>query len=179
MRIATAVAAIVLLLHAGSVTEGRQTAFLAVPAASFTPQNSTTVDKPLRGTVETLGYSGNATGTARFFGDNSAMFAALNLPHGARVLSFDCAGAAPRPSRRIAFKLRRNEPQRANLDMATIATDSEVTTFQFKSTSAIQSPVIDNQRFNYYIAAEIGATNDIRECRTCFVNRCTVAYVEP
>jgi hypothetical protein len=153
--------------------------FLAVPAASFTPRNSTTVEKPLRGTLETLGYSGNASGTARFFGDNSAMFAPISLPHGATVLSLECAGAAPRLSRRIIFHLRRNQPQQANVDMATVATDFPVTAFQFKSTTSIQSPVIDNRRFNYYIAAELGATNDVPECRTCFVNRCTIGYTGP
>jgi hypothetical protein len=168
----------VMALLARQAVFTQTTSFVAIPAAAFTTQNSTTIEKPLQGTVETLGYTGNATGTARFFGDNAVMFAPVNLPHGARVLSFDCGGVAPRLSRRIEFMLRRNQPQQANVDLASVFTDFNVTSFQFKRTTSIQSPVIDNRSFNYYIVAKIGATNDIPECRTCAVNRCTIEYTQ-
>ncbi len=178
MKTTTLVIATVLSLIA-SASFAQPTQFLAVPAAAFTPQNATTVENPLRGTVETLGYSGNFSGTARFFGDNGVMFAPVYLPHGATVIAMECAGAAPRLSRRIAFKLRRNHPQQANLDIAAVFTDFPVTSFQFKTTTRILAPVIDNRLFNYYLVAEIEATNDIKECRTCWVNRCSIAYALP
>lgn len=166
------------LLVSPMVLAQQTISYLSVPASGFTPRNSTTIKNPLRGTVETLGYSGNVSGTARFFGDNGMMFAPVFLPHNSKVISFACAGNAPRLSRRIIYVLRRNEPQRANVDMASIFT-SFSDNFQFKSTISIQSPIVDNQMFNYYIVASIGATNDINECRTCSVNRCTIGFVTP
>lgn len=153
--------------------------YLSVPASGFTPRNSTTIKNPLRGTAETLGYSGNVSGTARFFGDNDMMFAPVFLPHNAKVISFDCAGIAPKLNRRIIYVLRRNEPQQANVDMASIFTSFSETNFQFKSTISIQSPIVDNRKFNYYIVASISATNEINECKTCSVNRCTIGFVTP
>lgn len=152
--------------------------YLAIPSSGFTPRNSTTVVNPLRGTLETRGHTGNASGTARFFGDNVQMFAPVNLPHGSTVISLDCAGRAPRLSRKIDFYLRRNEPQQANVDMAGVFLDLDVTSFQNKSTSRIDSPVIDNRRFNYYIVAEMSGVGNtiISECPTCSVNRCTIGY---
>jgi len=153
--------------------------FLSIPASGFTPRNSTTVKDPLRGTLETLGYSGNVSGTARFFGDNGEMFAPVYLPHKSNVISLACAGKAPRKNRRISYKLRRNEPQQANVDIASIFPKYSETGFQFLRTRSIQSPVVDNEKFNYYIVASIDATNDIRECRTCSVNKCTIGFITP
>lgn len=170
---------VILGLFAPSVALAQSLSYLAIPSSGFTTRNSTTVVNPLRGTVETRGYTGNVSGTARFFGDNAVMFAPVNLPHGATVISLNCAGRAPRPSRRISFSLRRNEPQQANVDMASVFMDFNVTSFQNKSTTSIDSPVIDNRRFNYYIVATIDATNDIQECATCSVNRCTIGYRLP
>ena len=153
--------------------------YLAIPSSGFSPRNSTTVKSPLRGRVETLGYRGNVSGTARFFGDNDVMFAPVNLPHGSTVVKLTCGGHAPKPNRRVSFVLRRNHPQQANVDMAALYPKVKLTGFQTMSDSSIRSPVIDNRRFNYYIAATIDATNDIQQCASCSVNRCTIAYGLP
>ena len=167
---------VTLSLLAPSIVLAQEVSYLAIPASSFTPRNSTTVKDPLRGTVETLGYTGNISGTARFFGDNDSMFAPVNLRHGSTVISLTCGGMAPTPRVKIHYILRRNEPQQANVDMAGVAAKTGLTNFQTSSTNSIKEPVIDNKRFNYYIVATLLATNDIQECRTCSINRCTIAY---
>lgn len=177
MHIVTLIVIILGLFGPSVAIAQSTTGYIAIPASGFTPRNSTTVEGPLRGTVETLGHTGNATGTARFFGDNSVMFAPVNLPHGSTVVSLACAGKAPTKRVRIFFSLRRNEPQQANVDMAGVGTKWDDTSFEFISTSRISSPVIDNQKFNYYIVAGLNSTNDIDECRTCLVNKCTIGYV--
>ncbi|MFQ5616469.1 MAG: hypothetical protein ACE5GO_08425 [Anaerolineales bacterium] len=177
MRNMTLLVAILGLL-APSMALAQSLSFLAIPSSGFTPQNSTTHFDPPPGSAENRGYEGNSSGTARFFGDNEIMFAPVNLPHGSTVISLTCGGRADRLSRRIVFRLRRNEPQQANVNMALVSTDFNVTSFQTKSTTSITSPVIDNRRFNYYMVATIVA-NGPPECRTCSVNRCTIAYRLP
>jgi hypothetical protein len=169
----------ILGLLAPSVALAQSVSYLAIPSSGFTTRNSTTVVDPLRGTVETRSHTGNVSGTARFFGNNDLMFAPVNLPHGSKVISLTCSGGSPSPRTRVFFRLRRNEPQQANVDMALVFPNVRETNYQDRSTTSINSPVIDNRRFNYYIAASIEATNNIRECATCFVNRCIIAYSFP
>jgi len=170
---------VTLAMFSSPVALAQAVGFLAIPSSGFTPRNSTTVDRPFSGTVETLGYTGNKTGTARFFGDNDIMFAPVNLPHGSTVTELTCGGHAPMLHRRVSFVLRRNEPQQANVNMAGLYPIFKSTSFQIKSTTSITSPIIDNRKFNYYIAATIDATNNIQNCRGCSVNRCTIAYTLP
>ena len=136
----------ILFLLVASVALSQTTSFLSIPSSGFTPLNS-------EGTGN-AGYSGNQTGTARLFAGSFLMLAPVNLPHGATVTSMRCGGRAPSSDFRIVFTLRRNEPQQANVDMATVMTTLGQTTFQFVDTSSITSPVIaDNASFNYYIVA--------------------------
>jgi hypothetical protein len=166
-------------LIGSSLTLAQSIDYIAVPASGFTPRNSTTIKDPLKGTVETLGYSGNASGTARFFGDNNEMFAPVFLAHNSKIVSFSCAGNSANKRTRIRYYLRRNQPQQANVDMASVFSAHAETGFQRESTTLIQSPMVDNKTYNYYIVASIDATNNIRECKQCSVNTCSIGYVTP
>jgi hypothetical protein len=106
---------------------------------------------------------GNISGTARSF--HVQMFAPAFLPDGARVTSFR-AGAKARFNRQIEVTLRRNEPQQANVDMATVETSLEGTGFEFVGTTQIKSPVVDNSRFNYYVVALVRKPNEFPNVRT-------------
>ena len=120
------------------------TRFLSIPSSGFTPRSSEGFSASSLG----VGYNGNRTGTARMFEESFLMFAPVNLPHDARVTSMHCGGRAPDHLFRIMFTLRRNEPQRANVDMATVMTTFEGNGFQFVDTSSITSAVVNNARFN-------------------------------
>ena len=155
--------------------------FLSIPASAFTGQD---------GGHAVYGYEGNITGTSRSF--NVRVFAPVNLPHGAYVTSLQCGGRAYF-HRSIVFHLRRNEPQQANVDMATVKTSLDGTGFEFVNTNSITSGEINNSKYNYYIVAEIEDTRDnpntaafcpnkpvpdpllpkISECR---VNFCSIGY---
>jgi hypothetical protein len=145
--------------------------FVSVPASAFTGRLDSGVE----------GYDGNESGTARFF--QVKMFAPVNLPHGATVTSFRCGGRAFF-KRRIAFTLRRNEPQQANVDMATTKTSLDGTGFEFVETTEIKSGEIDNAKFNYYIVAEIEDPNVTPPTKAmcpdgeCTVGFCRIGYTE-
>jgi hypothetical protein len=157
------VISILFLLIASVALAQSPTHFLSIPSSGFTPQTSED------------GYSGNQSGTARFFQAGLLMFAPVNLPHGATVTSMRCGGRAPRSDFRIIFTLRRNEPQLANVDMATVMTTFEGIGFQFVGTSSITSPVVNNSRFNYYIVAEADAI-DVGFCTSCSIGFCRIGY---
>lgn len=144
-----------------------ETSFLSIPSSGFTPQN----------VKDAVGYDGNQTGTARRFQGNFRMYAPVNLPHGATVNHFRCGGRAASNEFRLIFTLRRNEPQQANVDMATVMTDFEQIGFQFvgTGTTPIVSPVINNATFNYYIVAETSAF-DVGFCSDCSVGFCRIRY---
>jgi hypothetical protein len=123
--------------------------YLSIPSSGFTPQ-----DAGKTNVIES--YDGNTSGTLRMFAKSYYMFAPVNLPHGATVTSMRCGGQSPKQkNQRIIFILRRNEPQQANVDMASIMTIFDETQFQFRDTTSITSPVVDNETFNYYIVASI------------------------
>jgi hypothetical protein len=167
MRILTSLIAICVLLTASVAFAQSTTGFLSIPSSSFTPQTS-------EGTGN-AGYDGNVTGTARLFEGSFLMFAPVNLPHHATVTSLKCGGRAPSRDFKVGFTLRRNDPQQANVDMATVSTTFEGTGFQFVSTTSITSAVINNARFNYYIAAQTDAF-DVGFCPECSIGFCTIGY---
>lgn len=159
------------LMLIASVTYANAGGFISVPAPAFS------------GIVDggNLGYQGNDSGTARFF--RTKIVAAVNLPHETTVTFFRCGGGAFF-GKRVAFTLRRNEPQQANVDLATIKTSLNGTGFEFVSTTQIKSGNIHNGKFNYYIIAEIEDPNanppTLPMCgaRKCWVGFCTIGYVE-
>ncbi len=163
------VVAICLLLPSiGYSQSSRQ--FISIPSSGFTPMWSYSNGR--------ISYKGNVTGTARQFAGSHIMFAPANLPHGSVVTSFKCGGKHPSvdAGKAIEFVLRRNEPQQANVDMATIATEPTRSGFQLVSTTSIDSGKVDNNRFNYYVvASRISATEeDFGDCEKCVVGFCTI-----
>jgi hypothetical protein len=159
--------AILILLTSLSTLAQSQTLSLSIPASGFTPQASM------------LNYFGNTTGTARFFGYNDRMFAPVYLPDRVRVTSLACGGTAPPTTLRIAFTLRRNEPQQANVDMATVRTTFAGTGFQFVDTTSIAEPVVNNSRFNYYMIAALETTLASPGCveGACSIGFCRIGYI--
>lgn len=105
------------------------------------------------------------------------MFAPVNLPHGATITSMRCGGGAPRSDFRLFFTLRRNDPQQANVDMATVMTTFEEKGFQFVNTNSITSPLVNNARFNYYIVAGVSA-KDSGLCPKCDIGPCRIGYTD-
>jgi hypothetical protein len=160
--------AILVLLTSLDALAQPQTMFLSIPSSGFTPQE---------GVSGGASYLGNRSGTARSFSSNLLMFAPVNLPHGASVISLRCGGADP-AGFRIRFTLRRNEPQQANVDMATVMTSFEGTGFQFVSTTSITAPVVNNSTFNYYMIAALEATFETPLCGSlvCSVGFCRIGY---
>lgn len=167
---------IIILAAATSATCVYSRGFVSVPASAFS------------GITDggNLGYHGNESGTARFF--NVKMFAPVNLPDGTTVTSLKCGGRAFF-KHRIAFTLRRNEPQQANVDLATTKTSLNGTGFEFVNTNRIQSGRINNERFNYYIIAEIEdprvtpptkafCPDNSKGIPECTVGFCSVGYAE-
>lgn len=160
---------VVFALTASAASAQQSASFLSIPASAFTS----------RQVLGVAGYDGNESGTARFFGNNNfVMFAPVHLPHRARVTSLSCGGRAPSNQIQIIFTLRRNQPQQANVDMATTSTDFAQTGFQFVSTTSIVRPVINNQRFNYYLVA-LARHFDVGLCPSCSVGFCSIGYTGP
>lgn len=148
-----------------SLAIAQETSFLSIPSSGFTPRSVT----------ENHGYDGNNSGTARFFDKSFWMFAPVALPHGATVTALRCGGTAPSNQIRIEFTLRRNQPQMANVDMATVMTTFEGMGFEHPETTSITSPVVDNAKFNYYIVAAARHI-DVGRCPKCVVGYCTIRY---
>ena len=146
-----------------------QDRYLAIPASGFTPQTS-------EGTGD-AGYQGNTTGTARQFYGSVRMFAPANLPNGATITSLYCGGVAPTSMTRLVFTLRRNQPQVANVDMITAATDFANLMFDSASSTSVTEPIVDNGAFNYYLAAEVDDLNG-NLCPTCAIGFCRIRYTQ-
>jgi hypothetical protein len=157
-----------LLLLNASAAFAQSTRFLSVPSSAFTPRTS-------EGATGNAGYGGNETGTARSFAGSSVLFAPVSLPHGATVTSMKCGGRAPSTDFRIAFTLRRNDPQQANVDMAVAKTTFDGLGFEFVDTNSIASPVVNNDTFNYYIVA-VADTTDVGFCPNCLIGFCRIGY---
>jgi hypothetical protein len=90
-------------------------------------------------------------------------------------MSFRCGGQDATSDFKLQFILRRNWPQQANVDMATIESTFAATGFQFLTTTSITGPVIDNATYNYYIVATAIAF-DVGVCPGCSVGFCRVGY---
>ena len=151
---------------AGGVVQPGVT-FLAIPSSGFTAQTSEG------------GYGGDVTGNARSFAGSSLMFAPVILPHGAKVNSLTCGGQAPVTDLRLIFSLRRNNPQVANINMITAATSYAGIAFEWTFSNVVDEPEVDNQRFNYYIVAEVDNQVGADLCPTCTVNFCRIVYIDP
>lgn len=146
-----------------------QDRYLAIPSSGFTPQTS-------EGTGN-AGYQGNTTGTARQFFGSVRMFAPANLPNGATITSLYCGGVAPTSITRLVFTLRRNEPQVANVDMVTVATDYANLGFNWANSTSVVEPIVDNRLSNYYVAAEVD--DQIGNlCPTCAIGFCRIRYTQ-
>ena len=162
------IVAILILLTAPVAFAQSTTRYLSIPSSGFTPRAS-------EGSVGSdAGYDGNQSGTARFFNGSFELFAPVNLPDGVTVNSMRCGGQVL-ASNRIRFTLRRNQPQQANVDMATVMSGTGDTGFQVLDTNSIESPMIDNAPFNYYIVAQANDF-DVGVCPTCSVGFCRIGY---
>lgn len=138
--------------------------FVSVPASAFTGISSGGHGS----------YEGNETGTSRSV--KTKMFAPVNIPHGVTVTTFQCGGRAFF-KKRIAFTLRRNEPQQENVDMAIARTSLNGTGFEFVDAPGIKSGKINNGKFNYYIVAEIEDPNVTPPTKPiCANGECTVGF---
>ena len=152
--------------------------FISIPASAFSEQDS-------QSSTGDSSYKGNDSGTSRDF--KRKLFAPINLPHDGVVTSLTC-GSKPKGGFLTSFTLRRNEPQQANVDMATVVTSKGGTlgagllTYQIINTKSVISPLINNAQFNYYIvAASISPAPDgpvglICPDRCGNVNFCSVGY---
>ncbi len=161
------VAVSLLFFAAGSALA--QNRYVTIPSSGFTPQTS-------EGTGD-AGYLGNATGTARQFYGSVRMFAPANLPHGATINSLYCGGVAPTSITRVVFTLRRNEPQTANVDMVTVATDFADLGFNWANSTSVVEPIVNNRQFNYYLVAEVDDQNG-NDCPTCTIGFCRIRYTQ-
>lgn len=141
--------------------------YLAIPSSGFTAQNSEG------------GYMSSATGTTRFFAQSSLMLAPVNLPHGATVTSLYCGGVAPVTDLRLVFKLRRNDPQVANVDLSTVATSYAGIGGEGTDIDFVDEPEVDNSRFNYYIVADVDNLVGANLCPTCAIYFCRIGYIDP
>jgi len=171
---ATCTCLMLISFHANAATRG----FISIPASAFSGENSDN-------SRETFGYQGNKTGTTRHF--NVVLYAPVNLPHGASVTSFKCGGSSAENTR-TAFRLRRNEPQQQNVELANVKTSLDAG-FEFMSTKGLRNEKIDNENYNYYIVAEVlrlNVTPSIRgwcqdnpsspKTTECSVNSCSIGY---
>jgi hypothetical protein len=164
------ITAILIVTVTGSKALSQSAGFLSLPASAFTPRQ-------VKGNAG--GYDGNETGTARSFTNSTfSMLAPVHLPHGATVTSLSCGGRDPAANLLLKFTLRRNEPQQANVDMAVVSTTFEQIGFQFLNTTSIVQPLVNNQRFTYYIVAETRHI-DVGFCPTCAVGFCKVGFTTP
>lgn len=146
-----------------------QNRYLTIPSSGFTPQTS-------EGTGD-AGYQGNTTGTGRQFFGSVRMFAPATLPHGATINSLYCGGVAPTSMTRVVFTLRRNDPQVANVDVATVATDFANLGFTWANSTSVTEPIVDNRLFNYYLVAEVDDQNGSL-CPTCTIGFCRIRYTQ-
>ena len=146
-----------------------QNRYLQIPASGFTPQTS-------EGTGN-AGYQGNTSGTARQFSGSVRMFAPANLPNGATINSLYCGGMAPTAITRLVFTLRRNQPQVANVDMITAATDYANVVFDYANSTSVTEPIVNNGAFNYYLAVEVDDQNG-NLCPTCAIGFCRIRYTQ-
>lgn len=162
--------AIFVVLTSTSALAQSSTQYISIPSSGFEPQSS-------EGVGGGHSYNGNVTGTARFFDKSIIMFAPLNLPHGATVTSLFCGGMTQTSKNyRIAFTLRRNEPQQANVNMATTQTTFAHPGFQFVGTNSVNEPLVDNATFNYYVVADLQSTDEFPQCPRCAVGFCRIGY---
>jgi len=172
MKIISLIIATVLVLIA-SMANADTRGFISIPASAFSGENSDTPH----------GYQGNESGTTRHF--NVILFAPVNLPHRASVTSFKCGGSSAVDTRTV-FRLRRNEPQQQNVEIANVKTSLEDAGFEFMSTNIIRNEKIDNEKYNYYIVAEVlrsgitpptrGWCSDNPKRTECSVNSCSIGY---
>lgn len=139
--------------------------YLSIPSSAFTSRETSA-----------QGWDGNATGTNREFDSSSFLFAPVNLPHEATVTQLRCGGRDDSSTAVLWFTLRRNQPQVANVDMASLETTQAAVGFQVRTTSAITSPVIDNEAFNYYIVAQSADPEVGFPCPNCTVGFCRIRY---
>ena len=175
---ATCTCLMLISFHANADTRG----FISIPASAFSGENSDTGSDTTDG-EETFGYQGNESGTTRHF--NVVLYAPVNLPHGASVTLFKCGGSSAKNTR-AAFRLRRNEPQQQNVEIANVKTSLEGAGFEFMSTHSIRNEKIDNEKYNYYIVAEVLKSHvnpsDRARCGNpsklpeCSVNSCSIGY---
>lgn len=136
---------------------------ITLASSAFTPQNSS------------QGYTGNSSGTNRFFRESEIMFASVALPDDATVTFMRCGGQDVSSTRKIRFTLRRNQAQVANVDMASAESTDAAVGFQHLSDNTITSDLVNNSAYNYYVIAEVlGGT-----CTTCSVGYCTFSYTSP
>lgn len=165
-----ALAAVLIASLAGWELPSQTASFVSIPASAFTPVET----QGTRG-----GYGGNETGTARSFSNQTfGMLAPVQLPHLSTVTSMSCGGRDAGPNVLVKFTLRRNEAQQANVDMAVLSTTFEQTGFQFLNSSSITQPLINNQRFSYYIVAET-RHSDVGFCPECAVGFCRIGFTNP
>jgi hypothetical protein len=136
---------------------------VTLASSAFTPQNSSD------------GYTGGSTGTSRLFSGGTLMFASVSLPDDATVTSMLCGGQDAQSNRRLRFRLRRNQPQVANVDMTSAESTDLAVGFQYPADYSVASGLINNASYNYYVIAEVvGGT-----CTGCSVGFCTIAYTSP
>jgi hypothetical protein len=138
--------------------------YLSLPSSAFTARSPD------------LAWDGNESGTGRFFGNGTHLYAPVELPHGATVDHFRCAGQKALSNANVFFTLRRNQPQVANVDMAEVSNTGTAVGFQILTDTTITSPDINNSAYNYYI---IAAANDGEfpfACSGCSVAYCRIRY---
>ena len=129
-----------------------QTKSVAIPAIAFNGD----------------GITYNDTGTAAFFRQRA--FAPVQLPDGARVTGFQCGARVTLIEKGITIKLRRNEPQQANIDMGMVEIPKNGDGgFKFLRDDTLTNAGIDNRRFNYYLIAETIPKSEVTAV-TCNVN---------
>lgn len=151
--------------------------FIAIPASAFTGQNSNR--KSLNNKKN--GYTGNSTGTTRYF--KNKLFAPVNIPHKAVVTLLYCRGSSVSHARTV-FRLRRNEPQQANIEIANVKTSLDDGGFESMTSRIRSNNKIDNYRYNYYLVAEhLSREGYIPSCELnntgCSVNTCSIGYIIP
>ncbi len=154
-----------LITIVGANAQSTTTGFISIPASAFSGENGS--------------QSLNTTGTATVL--THLAFAPVSLPHRARVTSLQCGGTSFFRNS-IVFTLRRNEPQQANVDVATVRTSLEGTNFEFVNTNSVANAVVNNARFNYYMVADITdpqETDDVPAfCQKgkCSIGFCRIGY---
>lgn len=136
MRPASTILAILIFAFAPQIASAQSVGYTSIPSSAFHGERSVQ----------------NVTGTARTI--FSLLYAPVYLPQGATVTTLSCGGTAFF-QKQIVFTLRRNNPQQANVDMATTRTTLDGTGFEFVSTDAITSGLIDNSQFNYFLVADV------------------------